>query len=157
MGRSEREIVKDMADSVIALADEKGIDTSQIGGVGIGIPGAARDGVVIALHNLYWLNVDLASIFSEFSSIPVFIDNDANVAAIYEYRLGVLAGCKVGVLLTLGTGVGGGIIINGKPFSGGHGLGGELGHLAIVPDGRQCTCGNKGCLEVYRFSYGGTP
>ncbi len=149
VGRSEREIIKDMADSVTSLAADSSIDASKISGVGIGLPGVSKNGVVVALHNLYWSNVDLANIFREFLDVPVFIDNDANVAAIYEYRLGVLAGCKVGVLLTLGTGVGGGIVIDGKPFSGGHGLGGELGHLSIVPGGRQCTCGNKGCLEVY--------
>ena len=149
VGRSDREIIKDMADNVTGLAKQNGIDPAEIAGVGIGIPGVAKNGVVVALHNLYWTNVSLADIFREFFDVPVLIDNDANVAAIYEYRLGALCGCKVGVLLTLGTGVGGGIIINGKPFSGGHGLGGELGHLAIVPYGRQCTCGNKGCLEVY--------
>ena len=149
VGRSEKEIIKEMADSVVTLAKANGITGGEIAAVGIGIPGVAKDGVVVALHNLYWSDVDLASIFKEYLDVPVCIDNDATVAAVYEYHLGVLAGCKVGVLLTLGTGLGGGIIIDGKPFSGGHGFGSELGHIAIVPGGRQCTCGNKGCLEVY--------
>ena len=149
VGRSEKEIIKEMADSVVTLAKANGITAGEIAAVGIGIPGVAKDGVVVALHNLYWSDVDLASIFKEYLDVPVYIDNDATVAAVYEYHLGVLAGCKVGVLLTLGTGLGGGIIIDGKPFSGGHGFGSELGHIAIVPGGRQCTCGNKGCLEVY--------
>ncbi len=138
-----------MAYLVKKLAKENNIDIKDIARVGIGIPGVAKNGVVINLHNLFWHNIALESIFKEFYDVPVFIDNDATVAAVYESHLGVLAGYKVGVLLTLGTGVGGGIVINGKAFNGAHGLGGELGHIAIVPDGLQCTCGNKGCLEVY--------
>lgn len=148
-GRDNREIIKDMATLVMDLADENDITQSEIHGIGIGIPGVAKNGVVIAVHNLYWFDVPLEKTFREFLDVPVTIDNDATVAAVYEYYLGVLSGCSVGVLLTLGTGVGGGIIINGKPFSGAHGFGSELGHLAIVPDGIQCTCGNRGCLEVY--------
>lgn len=148
-GRDNRDVIKDMATLVMDLADKNDISHNDIHGVGIGIPGVAQNGVVIALHNLYWFNVPLEKTFREFLDVPVTIDNDATVAAVYEYHLGVLSDCSVGVLLTLGTGVGGGIIINGKPFSGAHGLGSELGHLAIVPDGIQCTCGNRGCLEVY--------
>lgn len=149
VGRDAADIIKDMADLVKNLAKDNNIDLKDIASVGIGIPGVAKDGVVVALHNLHWQNIELESIFKQFLDVPVFIDNDATVAAVYEYHLGVLAGCKVGVLLTLGTGVGGGIIINGNAFNGGHGLGGELGHVVVVPDGLQCTCGNKGCLEVY--------
>lgn len=147
-GRKYPEVIKDMADVVANLAKDNGIKTSEIEGVGIGIPGVSKEGVVI-VHNLYWLDVPLKEEFNKHLDIPVFIDNDATTAAVYEYHLGSLAGAKVGVLLTLGTGVGGGVIINGKPFSGAHGLGTELGHMAIVPDGVQCTCGNKGCLEAY--------
>ncbi|MBT3318785.1 MAG: ROK family glucokinase [Clostridia bacterium] len=149
VGRDARKIIKDMADLVKTLAKDSDIALTDITSIGIGIPGVAKNGVVVALHNLFWQDVQLKSIFNEYLDIPVFIDNDATVAAVYEYHLGVLAGCKVGVFLTLGTGVGGGIIINGKAFNGAHGLGGELGHIAVVPDGLQCTCGNKGCLEVY--------
>lgn len=149
VGRSTREIIKEMADSLVFLGVQNDIDKTEIAAVGIGIPGVAKNGVVVALHNLYWADVPLHDIFREYLDVPVFIDNDATVAAVYEYHLGVLADCEVGVLLTLGTGIGGGIVINGKPFCGGHGLGSELGHIAIVPGGHQCTCGNKGCFEVY--------
>jgi len=148
-GRDARQIIADMAGQVISLADKAGLSRADISGVGIGIPGVAKDGNVIALHNLHWHNVALLRIFKEFLDVPVFIDNDGTVAAVYEYHLGVLAGCNVGVLLTLGTGIGGGIIIDGKPFSGAHGLGSELGHMTLIKDGLQCTCGNKGCFEVY--------
>lgn len=147
-GRTYQEVIKDMAGAVSGLAKEHGINPEEIGGVGIGIPGVSKNGVVI-VHNLYWFDVPLEDEFKKHLNIPVVIDNDATVAAVYEYHLGALAGTKVGVLITLGTGVGGGVIINGKPFSGAHGLGTEIGHMAIVPDGLQCTCGNRGCLEVY--------
>jgi len=148
VGRSYGEIIRDMADAVITLAQQQGISAKDIAGVGIGIPGVSQDGLAI-VHNLYWLDVPLAEEFNKSLGIPVTIDNDATAAALYEHKLGAMAGCRVGVLFTLGTGIGGGIIINGKPFSGAHGLGGELGHIAIVPGGLQCTCGNRGCLEVY--------
>ncbi len=149
VGRSYQEIIADMAQAVVSAANEKGIGLDEIKSVGIGIPGAANNGVVIAVHNLYWLDIPLEAEIKKHLNVPVYIDNDATVAAVYEYHLGALSGCKVGVLLTLGTGVGGGIIINGKPFSGAHGLGSELGHMPIVQNGIQCTCGNRGCLEVY--------
>lgn len=147
-GRTYQEVISDMAAAVAGLAAEHGIKKQEIAGVGIGIPGVANDGVAI-VHNLYWLDVPLRDEFKKHLDLPVAIDNDATAAALYEYHLGALAGTKVGVLITLGTGIGGGIIINGKPFSGAHGLGSEIGHMAIVPDGLQCTCGNRGCLEVY--------
>lgn len=147
-GREYQEVIKDMADAVTGLAKDNGISVSEIKSIGIGIPGVSKNGVVI-VHNLYWLDVPLKDEMRRHIDIPVTIDNDATAAAIYEYHLGVLAGCKVGALITLGTGVGGGVVINGKAFSGAHGLGTEIGHMAIVPGGLQCTCGNKGCLEVY--------
>ena len=80
---------------------------------------------------------------------PVFIDNDANAAALAESCAGASVGCKSSILLTLGTGVGGGIIINGKPWAGAHGRAGEIGHMILVPDGVPCTCGRSGCVERY--------
>ena len=147
--RTYQEIIQDMAETLLRLADQHGIRIDEIEGVGIGIPGVTKNGIVIALHNLYWFNVPLEQVFRQYLDTPVTIDNDATVAAVYEYHFGALSGCSVGVMLTLGTGVGSGIIINGKPFSGAHGLGSEIGHVPIVPNGVQCTCGNKGCLEAY--------
>ncbi len=146
-GRSPEDIIRDMADAVTGLAESNGIGIDQIKSVGIGIPGVSKSGVVI-VHNLYWFDVPLKDTISKYLDMPIAIDNDATAAAVYEYHLGSLKGCSVGVLITLGTGVGGGIIINGKPFSGAHGLGSEIGHMAIDPNGIQCTCGNKGCLET---------
>jgi glucokinase len=148
VGRPYQQIVTDMAQAVLSAAREKGISPEKISSVGIGIPGVAHKGIAIAI-NMYWHSIPLEAEMKKHLNVPVYIDNDATVAAVYEYHLGALAGCSVGVLLTLGTGVGGGIIINGKPFSGAHGLGSELGHMPIVHNGIQCACGNKGCLEVY--------
>jgi len=148
VGRPYGKLIRDMADAVRTLAGQQGVRPEEIAGAGIGIPGVSQEGLAI-VHNLYWLDVPLADEFKKNLDIPVTIDNDATAAALYEYRLGAMTGCRVGVLFTLGTGLGGGIIIHGKPFSGAHGLGSELGHIAIVPGGLQCTCGNRGCLEVY--------
>ena len=147
-GRPYQEIAADMAQAVLSAARENGISPDEIAGVGIGIPGVAPNGIAIAV-NMYWHGIPLEAEMRKHLDVPIYIDNDATVAAVYEYHLGALAGCSVGVLLTLGTGVGGGIIINGKPFSGAHGLGSELGHIPIVHNGIQCTCGNRGCFEVY--------
>ncbi len=148
VGRPYEQIIRDMSDAMNSLAAQQGIRADEIAGVGVGIPGVAQDGLVI-VHNLYWFDVPLAAEFKKHSGVPMTIDNDATAAALYEHRFGALADCSVGILLTLGTGVGGGIIIGGKPFSGAHGLGGELGHIIIAPHGVQCTCGGKGCLEAY--------
>ena len=148
VGRPYEQLIRDMAAAVISLAEQQGVSAEEIAGVGIGIPGVAQEGLAI-VHNLYWQDVPLAGEFKNHIAAPVSIDNDATAAALYEHRFGALAGCRVGILLTLGTGVGGGIIIGGKPFSGAHGLGGELGHIIIAPYGVQCTCGGKGCLEAY--------
>lgn len=142
------QVINDMAGAIISLAGKNGIPIGQIASIGIGIPGFARKGIATAV-NLYWIDVPLEAEMKKHIDVPVFADNDATVAAVYEYHLGALKGSDVGVLLTLGTGLGSGIIINGKPFSGAHGMGGELGHIEIVPDGVPCTCGNKGCLETY--------
>lgn len=146
--RGFSKVTADMADMVSQLAQQQDIALSQIKSIGIGLPGIFQNGIANAV-NLFWKDVPLESEMKKHIDLPVFADNDATVAAVYEYHFGALKESNVGVLLTLGTGIGGGIIINGKPFNGAHGLGGELGHIQIVPDGLPCTCGNKGCLENY--------
>ncbi len=141
-------VISDMAGSVLMLAKDNGIAQNQIAGIGIGIPGFVYRGLATAI-NLNWHDVPLYEQFKSQIDVPVYADNDATVAAVYEYHLGALKGSRVGVLLTLGTGVGGGIVIDGKPFSGAHGMGSEIGHMEIVPDGIPCVCGNRGCLESY--------
>ena len=111
---------------------------------------AAAGETVVDAHNLNFHNVPLRKILSDaFPGIPVYIANDANGAALAELYTGAFVGCKTGVLLTLGTGLGGGIILNGKMFNGGMNHGVELGHAYLVDGGEPCTCGNLGCMEAY--------
>ena len=118
--------------------------------IGVGIPGIAdREGNVIKCTNMGWSHVPFRTEFAKYLDKPVFIDNDANVAALAESVAGVSAGTSSSVFLTLGTGIGSGIIINGRIWSGAHGIGGELGHTIMEVDGVPCTCGNRGCLERY--------
>ncbi len=144
------EIVKDMAGCVIRVMKQGGFTEKDVHSVGIGIPGVADErGVVLNCANLGWFNEPLAAEMGKYFSIPVFIGNDANVAALAESYAGVSKGCHSSVMITLGTGVGGGIVIDGKAWNGAHGRGGEMGHMTLVPDGVPCTCGNNGCVERY--------
>ncbi|MGN0819365.1 MAG: ROK family protein [Christensenellaceae bacterium] len=120
-------------------------------GIGMGIPGLIDDkrGAVICSGNLDWLNVDAVSYLKSQFSVPVKIANDANVAALGEAKFGTGKNYSDIVLLTLGTGVGSGIIIDGKIFSGNCSAGAEIGHMIIHPHGNSCTCGGQGCLEAY--------
>ena len=118
--------------------------------IGAGIPGlASSDGVVINCTNLGWRHVPLREEFQTRISKPFFVDNDANVAALAESIAGVSADSSSSIFITLGTGIGSGIIIDGKIWKGYHGIGGELGHMILELDGQPCSCGNRGCLEQY--------
>ena len=123
----------------------------KIAGIGMGSPGTldVEHGVVNYANNLGWNNLPVASLMQEILPYPVRLTNDANAAAYGEAKFGAGKSYETVIMLTLGTGVGGGIIINGQLFEGNQGKGGELGHTVIVLDGEQCTCGRKGCLEAY--------
>ena len=145
------EQVKRMADAVVSTAKKAGYTPEQIGSVGIGIPGVANPvtGMVDRCPNMGWFHVPLRDEFKKHLSVPLFIENDANVAALAESVAGVSAGTSSSVFVTIGTGIGSGIILNGKIWSGFHGVGGELGHTIFALNGVPCTCGNRGCLERY--------
>ncbi|MBR3107923.1 MAG: ROK family protein [Clostridia bacterium] len=149
--RPYQEVIRDMAACVMKAVTKAGLTEADIASIGIGIPGVADgdSGVVFNCTNLGWIGVPLRDEMQKYINKPVFIDNDANVAALAESYFGVSAGYKSSVMLTLGTGVGGGIVINGRPWSGAHGRAGEIGHMTLVPDGAPCTCGNNGCVERY--------
>ncbi|MBR5110283.1 MAG: ROK family protein [Clostridia bacterium] len=149
--RPYKEIVRDMAACVMKAVTKAGLTEADIYSIGIGIPGVAEadNGMVFNCTNLGWINVPLRSEMQKYINKPIFIDNDANVAALAESYFGVSAGFRSSVMITLGTGVGGGIVINGRPWAGAHGRGGEIGHMTLVPDGAPCTCGNNGCVERY--------
>lgn len=120
-------------------------------GIGVGCPGAIDSikGIVDYSNNLCWNNVPLKAILEKATNIPVKITNDANAATLGEVKFGAGKIYNNAIMLTLGTGVGGGIVINGKLYEGNEGKGAELGHSVIVVDGEQCSCGRKGCLEAY--------
>lgn len=147
------------ADGVVAnivtlcqnLMKNANLSASDIVGVGMGVPGMidSEKGVVIYSNNLNWNDFSIADSVSSALGLPVKIANDANVAALGEAKFGCGKDCRHSVMLTLGTGVGGGIVLDGKLFEGNRSAGAEIGHVAIVAGGEQCTCGRRGCLEAY--------
>lgn len=143
------EILPDVAKSIAAKIVEKNIETQDVEGVGIGIPGPIdEDGNAACAVNLYWGYKEVARELSELTGLPAKAGNDANVAALGEAWKGAAAGARNMVMVTLGTGVGGGIIVNGKIVSGAHGAGGEVGHANMNHEETEsCNCGNCGCLE----------
>ena len=125
--------------------------------VGVGAPGVilVDKGIVVKSPNFPdWNNLPLKTELEKALSIPVFIENDANAAALGEKWRGAGRDIKSMIHLTLGTGVGGGIILDNKIWHGADGMAGEIGHMTLIPDGRQCTCGNTGCLEMYASARG---
>lgn len=142
-------ILPDIAASLMGRLAELGIDRSEVEGIGIGVPGPVLDnGIVNKCANLGWGMLNVADELRELTGLPVFVGNDANVAALGEYWKGSAMGCSGMVMVTLGTGVGGGIILKGTPVNGFNGAGGEIGHMPVVYDEEDtCGCGKKGCLE----------
>lgn len=142
-------ILPDIAKYVSDILQKRRIEKSDVAGIGIGVPGAVTDaGIVNKCVNLGWGVKDAAGELNELTGIAVKTGNDANLAALGEYWKGSAKGYKSTMLITIGTGVGGGLILDGKPVTGVHGAAAEIGHLPIV-DGEEeyCNCGKKGCLE----------
>jgi glucokinase len=140
------------------LVSDSSYSWEQVQGIGAGIPGFLdiANGIVVSSGNLKWYDVPVKAILEQKLGKSVHINNDANVAALGEVWSGAGAGYDYVVCLTLGTGVGGGIIINGKIYEGYIGMAGELGHIQVVPDleGIQCGCGQMGCLETVSSATG---
>lgn len=149
-------ILPDVAESLQNKMQEKNIRKSEVDGIGIGIPAPVmEDGVVQKTANLGWGYKEVTREMKELTGIPVAAGNDANVAALGEMWLGAGKGQKNMIMVTLGTGVGGGIIVNGKPLAGSHGAGGEIGHFCVNEEETEtCGCGNTGCLEQYASATG---
>lgn len=133
------------------LLQEQSISEKDLRGIGVGCPGAvsAEKGMVEFLPNLGWDSVPLASELQKHFNLPVKLSNDANVAALAEVVYGSAKNYNDCIMFTLGTGVGGGMIINKKLYEGGHSRGAELGHITLFLDGLPCTCGRRGCIECY--------
>ena len=145
-------ITKDMADLCLRVLEKGGVRPEELEYAGIASPGTndSERGVIVYACTLPFLHYPIAEKLSALTGIKkIYIDNDANAAAKGEATFGAAKGYKDSVFLTLGTGVGGGIIVNGKILSGFNFAGAELGHTVIVHNGKPCTCGRKGCLECY--------
>lgn len=151
-----KNILPDIAESIRKKMEERGIKDSQVVGVGAGAPGPFdEDGTIFKAVNLGWSEFNMKNELHDLVKIPVKCGNDANVAALGEYWRGGGQGYKDMLMVTLGTGVGGGIIHNGKIFNGANGAAGEIGHIHINDDETlTCGCGKKGCLEQYASATG---
>lgn len=155
--RNPDEIVKDMAELAKKLLSELGIGIEEVEYAGIAAPGTidSEKGEVVYSNNIPLLHYPMAQKLKDFLGVEkVYIENDANAAAKGEYACGVSKGSRSAVLITLGTGLGGGIVIDNKIYSGFNFGGAELGHTVIEVDGRPCTCGRRGCWETYSSATG---
>lgn len=149
--RAFEDIAADMAELCRRVVRESGHEMADIAAVGVGIPGEQdpKSGLVAFCNNLGWVNVPLMQRLREALGLSVYVDNDANVAALAESAFGASRDVKSSILVTLGTGVGGGIVENRRVRTGAHGVGGEIGHMVVVVDGEKCNCGHRGCWEKY--------
>ena len=151
--RDGESIIRDMAALAEKIIQRNNITTEDVEYVGIASPGTANSetGVVEYANNLPFVNFPIAELFKKFLPVKkVLIANDANAAALGEALVGAAKGAKHSLMITLGTGVGGGVILDGQIFAGGLNCGGtELGHTVISVGGRQCSCGRRGCFEAY--------
>lgn len=149
-------VLPDIAEAIEAKMSEKNITKDDIDGVGLCAPGPVDDnGVIYKAVNLGWGNMNVKEEMEKLVGMPVFVGNDANVAALGEMWKGGGQGCNNLVVVTLGTGVGGGVIVNGKILNGFMGAGGEIGHIHIDDhEKEECGCGNYGCLEQYASATG---
>lgn len=147
-----REVVAtpaDDADGIVAAASSAvaAVSNDDVVAAGAGVAGIVRGGVLVFSPNLAWRNLKVASLISQATGFPCVADNDANVAAWGEFRLGAGRGTDHMLMITIGTGIGGGIISGGRLMHGAHGFAGEIGHIIVEPGGPQCGCGNRGCWE----------
>ena len=149
--RPAEEVIRDMGDAVEEALRQAGLTAADCASMGVGSPGACdpQTGVVKRAYNLNWFDVPVCRMLHQRFGIPVRLGNDANCAALAEVVAGAAVGCQDMVLITLGTGVGSGIISRGKILSGLRGGAGEAGHMLLVLDGEPCTCGRRGCFEAY--------
>jgi glucokinase len=150
------EICEQLAATVLEALKNAELGMDDIPYVGIGTPGTVNreSGVVEFSNNLFFENLELQKLLSDRLQKDIILENDANAAAFGEYKAGALKGAKNALAITLGTGIGSGIIIDGKIYSGSNYAGGEIGHTVIVAGGRPCTCGRRGCWEAYASATG---
>ena len=147
----------DVVDRLVGLAERAIAQTrreapdAEIMGVGVGAPGPldTRRGIVLLTPNLGWVNMPLRQIIHDRVGLPAALDNDANCAVLGEWWVGAARGARHAIGITIGTGIGGGLILDGRLYHGASDVAGEIGHTTIDTEGRRCKCGNYGCLEAY--------
>jgi glucokinase len=143
--------VRETEDAITAVVEELAARHGELVGVGVGAAGwfdRTGDTVLFSPH-LAWRNSSLRKDLEARVGLPLWVGNDADAAAWAEYRYGAARGASLALMITLGTGIGGGIVLDGRLQRGAHGVAGEWGHMRVVPDGRLCACGNRGCWEQY--------
>ena len=136
-----------------SVLQQAGVPASEVVSAGIGIPGAVAGGDILYTCNIPLRDVPLSRLFRQYLDVPVLLENDANCAAVGEWLCGAGRGTQQFIVVTLGTGVGGGLILNGKLYSG-SGMVGEVGHMVIQHGGAPCNCGRRGCWEAYASATG---
>ena len=149
--RPPEQIVASMCQAVRAVLRQAGLSEADCGSIGVGAPGTCdgESGVVYRSYSLDWTDLPLSAMMSASFSVPVRVNNDANCAALAEVKAGAARGRRNIVLVTLGTGVGSGIVIDGKIYSGLKGSGAEMGHMMLKLGGERCYCGRRGCWDAY--------
>ncbi len=154
--RPEAEVCDSMAEVALAAIAKAGITIDDVASIGIGVPGAVNPvtGIIEYSANLFFHNWNVVEMMEERLGKKVIIENDANAAAYGEFLAGSAKGARNAIAITIGTGVGAGIIIDGKIYSGSNYAGAEMGHMVIVKDGKECACGRKGCWEAYASASG---
>lgn len=154
--RPQQSVCESMAEMAKKAVAKAKLTMEDIKSVGIGAPGAVnpKTGIIEYSANLFFHNWEVVKMMEELLGKPVSIENDANAAAFGEFLAGAAKGTKNAIAITLGTGVGAGIVIDGKIYSGSNYAGAEMGHMVIVYNGRECACGRKGCWETYASASG---
>ena len=150
--RGVKAVIHAITESTRAAEEKSGVPHALIGGIGLGAPGISNPetGVVYLSPNLPgWRDVPVRDMVAEAAGRRVFLINDANAAALGEMHFGAAKGYRNFVYVTISTGIGGGIILNGRLYTGTAGMAGEIGHMTVVPDGMRCHCGGSGCWELY--------
>lgn len=149
-------LISDIANLIDLVLKEASLSINDIENVGIGVPGIVntREGVIVYSCNFDYSNVKFAEMLENKIEKKIYIENDANVAALGEFVYGAGVGSETMIVLTLGTGIGGGIILNKQLYRGFNYMGAELGHIVIEQNGRRCNCGRNGCFEAYASATG---
>ncbi len=149
--RPMEDIIHDMGKLALDVIKDMNLEVEDIASIGIGSPGTPdnKEGLLVYSNNLPFLNAPMRKLVREVVDLPVYIDNDANCAAMAEAVAGAAKGALDSVTITIGTGIGAGVIVNGRVYSGFNQAGSEFGHTVLVSGGLKCSCGRKGCFEMY--------